>query len=684
MRKRVNIALTALDAVAALAWAICLIVATTRPAWAYVDPSVMTYTIQALAGVAVAMSAVIGVVWRRARRWLLKAMRVDENAGKAVERDVRALDPASGGYEKELAEADAQAEELRLRQVTRERRKLRWSERLLLALVAAVALSFTVLFAAPLEVVAGNASDLVFDAGTVWKPLALFSAIAALVLALVLSLFKKGPFDVAVSVVCALVVCAFVQPLLLNSGLPSADGLAVDWSMYTKVTLFSALVWAALIAAFVVLALKQPVVMRAVSVLACVVVVLSESIALGGAINAADQTARHLTITREGLMSVSTKSNVVVFVLDTYDTAFLDQTLQEYPDALDEFGGFTWFHNSTGSTIPTRYAMPSLVTGHSVGEQENIVSRSELYSWFSDENVLDLANEAGYSVGVYSDTDSMKYGLASEPNDLSDKTMNVHDGTDFEPDAVGTVTSLVSCALYRDLPWIAKPLFRFYTDDLNQAVAPKDDEGADLLPYLIDDASYYEDLKARGLAATDDAESGAFRLIHLMGAHAPYTLDANAQSVGEENSSLTAQCAGSLEIVSEYLRQLKELGVYDQTCVIVTADHGEWWKATDVDRPTNPFLLVKPAGADASAPCTRSEAPTGHLDLKATELEAMGLESDDPTVFEVEEGPRKRYFYWTEYNGETDLAIREWEIDGDAQDFDDWHNTGREWHFSQE
>ena len=38
------------------------------PAYAYVDPSVMTYTIQALAAVAVALSAVLGVAFRRTRR----------------------------------------------------------------------------------------------------------------------------------------------------------------------------------------------------------------------------------------------------------------------------------------------------------------------------------------------------------------------------------------------------------------------------------------------------------------------------------------------------------------------------------------------------------------------------------------------------------------------------------------
>ena len=54
----------------------------TQVAWAYVDPSVMTYTIQALAGVAVALSAVAGVAFRRGRKHLYKLLDIDENAKK--------------------------------------------------------------------------------------------------------------------------------------------------------------------------------------------------------------------------------------------------------------------------------------------------------------------------------------------------------------------------------------------------------------------------------------------------------------------------------------------------------------------------------------------------------------------------------------------------------------------------
>lgn len=55
---------------------------------AYVDPSVMSYTVQAIAGVAIALGVVFGVVWRKIKRGANKVLGRDENAGKEIEEDV--------------------------------------------------------------------------------------------------------------------------------------------------------------------------------------------------------------------------------------------------------------------------------------------------------------------------------------------------------------------------------------------------------------------------------------------------------------------------------------------------------------------------------------------------------------------------------------------------------------------
>lgn len=67
---------------------ICVSVMLVENASAYLDPSVMTYTIQVVAGVVVAVGAVIGVYWRKAKKKVQDRMGIDENAKKEVEEDI--------------------------------------------------------------------------------------------------------------------------------------------------------------------------------------------------------------------------------------------------------------------------------------------------------------------------------------------------------------------------------------------------------------------------------------------------------------------------------------------------------------------------------------------------------------------------------------------------------------------
>ena len=71
-------------------------------------------------------------------------------------------------------------------------------------------------------------------------------------------------------------------------------------------------------------------------------------------------------------MSVSDKNNVIVFILDTYDNGYLDGVLEQWPDALADYTGFTRYRNSSGSMIPTRYALSSLLTGEKLDETDGV------------------------------------------------------------------------------------------------------------------------------------------------------------------------------------------------------------------------------------------------------------------------------------------------------------------------
>ena len=79
------------------------------PACAYVDPSVTSMAIQAVAAVVVAAAAVVGVLWSKAKKKAKQVLNIDENAGKTVEEDVVAF--ADEAVEEKAAEAVEAVEE---------------------------------------------------------------------------------------------------------------------------------------------------------------------------------------------------------------------------------------------------------------------------------------------------------------------------------------------------------------------------------------------------------------------------------------------------------------------------------------------------------------------------------------------------------------------------------------------
>lgn len=52
----------------------------------YIDPSVMSYTIQIVAGAAITIGAVVGIVFRKAKKKVKKTLNIEEK--KEVEEDI--------------------------------------------------------------------------------------------------------------------------------------------------------------------------------------------------------------------------------------------------------------------------------------------------------------------------------------------------------------------------------------------------------------------------------------------------------------------------------------------------------------------------------------------------------------------------------------------------------------------
>ena len=643
------------------------------PALAYVDPSVMTYTIQALAGVAVALGAVLGVAFRRSRRALMRLLHIDEDARKQAEPDLVAIDPDAASASAALAAEDEAAREAKRTLLTQAAPKpLAWRGRFARALLASLFLVGTLFIVAPLEVVGQSTFGLLFGFYDILALVLAAGVASAVVLALLLSALRGRAFDTALVLVAALGISCYAQALFMNSALPVADGDYLHLDRFVPITVTSALVWVALIAAATMLARKRAKAARIGSLVACaaLLVVQTASVVSVATSQRVLDSVQHepVVATHEGLYTLSPDENVVVFVLDTYDQRYLDQALADDPRLLDEFTGFTCFTNSTGSMIPTRYAVPFLMTGRMPDGTEPF--RDFTRTWFQKSTLLPDIRNAGYTVGIYTDS------LGTDIMNAEPFAMNVHEAEPRPLDIAKMLTALDRVALYRDMPWVLKPLFWFTTDDLNKAFTASGE--LEKRPYMVDDGRFGQGLREQRVSLNDEAKS--FRFIHMLGPHKPYSLDEEGRP-SPTPTTREQQARGSLALVADYLRQMKELGLYDDATIVVTADHGNWQLAPEgIIEPTSVIMLVKPpeSAAEAAEPVRFSDVPTGHLDNAATIADAVGADASKygPTVFQVPPGPRQRFYWATTTDWHEDVDWTQWAINGDVLDWEDWNRTG--------
>ncbi len=60
--------------------------------FAYIDPSVMTYAIQAIAGVVIAVGAVVVVFWRKAKKKVSDKLGIEEKQKKETEDEIEIVE----------------------------------------------------------------------------------------------------------------------------------------------------------------------------------------------------------------------------------------------------------------------------------------------------------------------------------------------------------------------------------------------------------------------------------------------------------------------------------------------------------------------------------------------------------------------------------------------------------------
>jgi hypothetical protein len=196
-------------------------------------------------------------------------------------------------------------------------------------------------------------------------------------------------------------------------------------------------------------------------------------------------------------------------------------------------------------------------------------------------------------------------------------------------------------------------------------------------PYLIDDTLFNQQLRSQGLDINSEGATSQFVFYHMNGTHTPFITDENTNSIPMQNGTATKSLRGCFNYMYYYFDQLKSMGKYEDSTIIILSDHGNR-RAVTYQRtaPTVPICFVKPAGA-AGTPYKTSSAPLVTENVRATILKDIGIplkegQVDCLSVPEDLDIARPVVCRWKN-NVSSANYVTTFEVRGDANDWSNWH-----------
>lgn len=516
---------------------------------------------------------------------------------------------------------------------------------------------------APIELYIGNKDTFWFDVYNLCPPMIVVFLVFCLLGITVFKLCKRflsqQVFDFMIGICSGLYLCAYIQGNYMKKYLPGLDGNKIDWKVYSQGRIPSLIIWI-FVPLFVIFLYKkfgrsflyQFIKYSTFGVSGILILSL---VTLGFLNNGFEKKNNYVALT-EGIFEMSYDTNFVIFILDSFNASAFDELDDEVKGG---FSDFTFFRNTLGGYPVTKNSIPLILSGM---WYENRSSFKEfLNEAYEKSPLLCGLSEENYSMRIYEE-ESL---LASEG---MDKFLNVSK----ESYGISSYAAFVRWQLllvgYLYAPHDLKR-FCFLNPDAFQDIRTSASD------YELFSSSNYEFYNICTNTEVTFTDPKVFRLIHLRGAHLPVERDVNMNllSDGTYQDGIDV----SMMLAQKYLQKLQEAGVYDNSIIIIMADHGFNEKGGEaLWNRQNPLLLMK--GINERHDLSVSDAPISFDDLQVGYERLMsGMPSGE--VFEVKEGDirERRYIYYEDWRNDNEME--EYILNGNANESSFLEKTGEKY-----
>jgi hypothetical protein len=496
------------------------------------------------------------------------------------------------------------------------------------------------------------------------------------------------------------------------------DGKDIDWDAFVQYGIIDSVLWTALMAFSI---FKADLVFR-ISRFMSIVLIATQLVA--GSVAwiqmPKDQSFRRQETTTDTLFLFSDHINVLVLVLDTFQSDIFQDIVRESDDLKASFDGFTYFRNSLAGSDGTIVSIPNMLTGSNY--DNGMPYLDFVKTAFLGNSLPKTLKEYGFRVDLLP---MMKSTVYSDFSSIPPTGKKAWDWNAFLEEQV----SLADLALFRSLPqfmkelvynhqqWFISGLLERYPDAERAGGTWKDGEqeasishdlkfsrelenSRKLLPKHWDASFITTMVSTSGILANADV----FKFIHLSGIHLQLRMNEDLlyEVMDTTRVNMMRQGTGELKMAAMFLERLKQLRVYDNSLIFIVGDHGSGVADAGLNMSplgesfnksgpyTGSFKLFKAAGVplilvkkiNSRGELKTSDAPVSLGDIPQTVVEELGLEANFPgkSMFSVKENEEReriyRAFVGPQENVEYLAPLYEYSVNGFSWDDASWRETG--------
>ena len=522
------------------------------------------------------------------------------------------------------------------------------TQKILYSLVCIMSVIIPYLLLGPMEIYVGNILAFKFSWLDFFIPSLFIAITVSCLLALILSFINDNVFYFIHKCFTVIAFLSYIQVMFMNIKLMEDDGNHMDFSSIGKFYHINLVIWIVVIVTFFYASIKvNKELFHKACLYLCAFLCLVQ---LAGLVSLlittdTDPNKRSYQFSGENQFALSDDENILVLVLDAYSNRFFDYACENDSTFSAPLQDFTYYTNADSVYIPTFPSLAHMLTG---GEFYFADSTDVWFKdvWHTDKanSFYDTVHDKGYSFNLYTCDTHNVIGLYEDVEGKLDNAVRTEVSV-YKP---GLLKLLYKMSAYRYVPYVMKPYLEVLTPEF-----------AKLLTYahkevLFDNYEYADGLKSGGFYV-DATYGNNISITHIEGLHNITSID---ESMPVQNEVM--------DIIKDYLNSIKATGKYDDTTIIITADHGKYDFAE-----YQPIFFVKKKNETHST-LERNTAPISHDDFMATILSLIDADSSSygVSIFDISEDEKRtrtisfvsesnREITSYEYTGDIDALIDE-------------------------